>query len=64
MRVPAHHIAVFEDSANGILAAHAAGHKVIAVPGVYHQPAPDTLQKANLVLDSLLAFDPVMLQDL
>lgn len=64
LHVAAHHIAVFEDSANGILAAHAAGHKVIAVPGAYHRPAPDALQKADLVLDSLLAFDPVMLQAL
>ncbi len=64
MRVPAHHIAVFEDSGNGILAAHAAGHVVIAVPGAYHRPAHDTLQKADLVLDSLLAFDPAMLQQL
>jgi hypothetical protein len=37
---------------------------VIAVPGTYHRPAADTLAKADLVLDSLNAFDLAMLAEL
>jgi beta-phosphoglucomutase-like phosphatase (HAD superfamily) len=57
-------IAIFEDSGNGILSGYAAGMKVIAVPGAYHRPSPDTLAKADLVLESLTAFDVTMLTDL
>jgi HAD superfamily hydrolase (TIGR01509 family) len=53
---------VFEDSANGILAGHAAGAHVIAVPSTYLRPPVDVLQKADIVLDSLHEFTPVMLR--
>jgi HAD superfamily hydrolase (TIGR01509 family) len=56
--------AVFEDSANGILAGSAAGTKVIAVPHTYHRPGDDVLRRSALVLDSLLDFTPAMLLDL
>lgn len=62
--VPVEKTAIFEDSANGILSGHAAGAKVIAVPGAYHRPAADTLAKADLILDSLADFDLAMLKDL
>ncbi len=55
---------VFEDSTNGILAGHAAGAKVIAVPGTYHQPGQDVLDKADLVLGSLAAFSPELLEQI
>ena len=56
--------AIFEDSANGILAGYAAGVKVIAVPGEYHRPAEMVLAKANRVLDTLTEFKLDMLSDL
>jgi beta-phosphoglucomutase-like phosphatase (HAD superfamily) len=55
-------IAIFEDSGNGILAGHAAGVKVIAVPSAYHGPAPDALAKADLVIESLADFRLDMLE--
>lgn len=54
--VPAERIAVFEDSANGILAAYEAGNRVIAVPSYYYQPSSEVLQKAALVLPTLADF--------
>ena len=62
--VPVEMTAVFEDSTNGILAGHAAGVKVIAIPSAYLRPPDDVLQKADLVLSSLLDFIPDMLQRL
>lgn len=53
MGVPVERAAVFEDSTNGILSGHAAGVKVLAVPGAYHKPAAEVLAKADRVLDSL-----------
>ncbi len=64
MKVPVEQVAIFEDSSNGILSGHAAGVKVIAVPGAYHRPPAEILAKAALVLDSLNNFDLVMLADL
>lgn len=55
---------VFEDSANGILAGVAAGARVIAVPGAHHKPAGDVLNKADIVLESLTAFSPSLLEQL
>jgi HAD superfamily hydrolase (TIGR01509 family) len=42
-----------EDSHNGILAAHAAGLRVIAVPNHEFPPGPKALAAADVVLDSL-----------
>ncbi len=47
-----------EDSGAGIRSGKAAGMKVIAVPDPRFPPAPDALALADLVLDSLEAFDP------
>jgi HAD superfamily hydrolase (TIGR01509 family) len=57
-------VAVLEDSGNGILAAHAAGNRVIAVPSYYFKPPPDVLQKAALVLPTLSDFTLDMLERL
>ncbi len=62
--VKAGEIAIFEDSANGILAGLSAGVKVIAVPGPYHRPSDAVLQSADLVLQSLHDFSPEMLDAL
>ena len=51
--VPPAACAAVEDSANGIRAAHAAGMRVIAVPNRRYPPAPDALDLADVVLDSL-----------
>ena len=53
-----------EDSGNGILAGAAAGMKVIAVPDPRFPPQPATLAKADVVLDSLHAFDLALLESL
>jgi len=45
--------AVVEDSGSGILAGKAAGAFVIAVPNKALMPSPDSLQSADLVLESL-----------
>jgi HAD superfamily hydrolase (TIGR01509 family) len=64
MDTPIEHIAVFEDSGNGILAGVAAGAQVIAVPHAYHRAADDVLQQVARVLDSLHEFTPEMLDEL
>ena len=45
--------AAVEDSANGILAAHAAGMHVIAYPNRHYPPTADTVGLADVVLASL-----------
>lgn len=42
-----------EDAPNGILAAHAAGMAVVAIPPHFHPPSPDILALADVVIDSL-----------
>jgi HAD superfamily hydrolase (TIGR01509 family) len=64
MGVPTGHMAVFEDSPNGILAGLEAGARVIAVPARDHPPSDDVLRGASLVLDSLHDFSLEMLRDL
>jgi len=64
MGVSTGHIAVFEDSANGILAGLAAGVKVIAVPARDHPASAEVLSRASLVLDSLHDFSLGALRDL
>jgi len=49
---PASAVAV-EDAHNGILSAHAAGLKVVAVPPHFNPPPASTLALADVVLDSL-----------
>ena len=55
---------VFEDSTNGILAGHAAGVRLVAVPSRYLPPPADVLNQADRVLASLVEFEPGMLRDL
>jgi HAD superfamily hydrolase (TIGR01509 family) len=50
--------AAIEDSANGILAARAAGMRVVAIPNPDYPPGDDALGAADLVLDSLDALTP------
>jgi HAD superfamily hydrolase (TIGR01509 family) len=51
--------AAIEDSANGILAARAAGMRVVAIPNADYPPGEDALGAADVVLDSLDALTPV-----
>jgi beta-phosphoglucomutase-like phosphatase (HAD superfamily) len=45
--------AAVEDSQNGILAANAAGMRVIAIPNRHFPPDEHALDQADVVLDSL-----------
>jgi HAD superfamily hydrolase (TIGR01509 family) len=45
--------AAVEDSTNGLLAASAAGMRVIAIPNDAHPPAKEGLDAADVVLDSI-----------
>jgi HAD superfamily hydrolase (TIGR01509 family) len=45
--------AAIEDSRSGILAARAAGLRVVAIPNRSFPPAPETLAEADVVLDSI-----------
>jgi HAD superfamily hydrolase (TIGR01509 family) len=45
--------AAIEDSHNGILAAHAAGMRVIAIPSEGYAPGPDAVAAADVVLGSV-----------
>jgi HAD superfamily hydrolase (TIGR01509 family) len=53
-----------EDSTNGIASARAAGLRVVAVPNRATPPTPDALQRADVVLDSLVDLDPAVLEPL
>ena len=64
MGLQADRTAVFEDSANGILAGVAAGMRVFAVPSAYHRPPADVLVQAARVLGSLEEFHADMLKEL
>src|SRR3954453_13351129 len=52
--------AAIEDSTNGIRSAEAAGMFVAVVPRPDFPPAPDALELADLVLDSLVELPPVL----
>ena len=54
---PAECVAV-EDSTNGLLAAAAAGMRVIAIPNPAHPPAERGLRAADVVLDSIAELTP------
>ena len=50
--------AAIEDSHNGIVAAKAAGLRVVAVPNRHFPPGEDALAEADVVLDSLAGLTP------
>ena len=50
--------AAIEDSTNGLLAAHNAGMRVIAIPNDAHPPADEGLAVADVVLDSIEKLNP------
>ena len=50
--------AAVEDSTNGLLAARAAGMRVIAIPNDAHPPAQEGLDAADMVLDSIDELTP------
>jgi HAD superfamily hydrolase (TIGR01509 family) len=52
------HAAAVEDSNNGILAAKAAGMRVLAIPNQHFPPDPEALEQADVVLDSLAELTP------
>jgi HAD superfamily hydrolase (TIGR01509 family) len=52
------HAAAVEDSNNGILAAKAAGMRVLAIPNRHFPPDPEALEQADVVLDSLAELTP------
>jgi HAD superfamily hydrolase (TIGR01509 family) len=52
------HAAAVEDSNNGILAAKAAGMRVLAIPNRHFPPGDDALAQADVVLDSLAELTP------
>jgi HAD superfamily hydrolase (TIGR01509 family) len=49
--------AAIEDSTNGLLSAHAAGMRVVAVPNAAFPPAPRGLEVADVVLGSIAELD-------
>ena len=51
-----------EDSHNGILAAHAAGLRVIAIPNHEFPPGEEALERADVVLDSLERLTPAVVE--
>jgi len=60
--VPPAEAAGIEDSHNGILAARAAGLRVIAVPNHEFPPGPDALAAADVVLGSLDELTPEVVE--
>jgi HAD superfamily hydrolase (TIGR01509 family) len=58
MQVDPESTAAIEDSTNGLLAAHNAGMRVIAIPNDAHPPAEKGLSKADVVLDSIEDLQP------
>jgi HAD superfamily hydrolase (TIGR01509 family) len=58
MGVDPRRAAAVEDSTNGLLSAHAAGMRVIAIPNDAHPPADKGLAVADVVLDSIEDLEP------
>jgi HAD superfamily hydrolase (TIGR01509 family) len=58
MGVDPRRTAAVEDSTNGLLAANAAGMRVIAIPNDAHPPAEKGLAAADVVLDSIEDLTP------
>jgi HAD superfamily hydrolase (TIGR01509 family) len=57
-----HACAAVEDSTNGLLAADAAGMRVIAIPNAAFPPAPEGLEVADAVLDSIAELTPELVE--
>jgi len=64
LRVPPATCAVVEDSGNGIRSGHAAGARVIAIPGGAHQPDAETLHLAAVVLKRIQELTPEVVRRL
>ncbi|MEA2448704.1 MAG: hypothetical protein QOG63_636 [Thermoleophilaceae bacterium] len=60
--VPAERCAAVEDSTNGLLSAHAAGMRVIAVPDPRYPPSDEALAVADVTLGSLDELTPEAIQ--
>lgn len=58
MGVDPRNTAAIEDSTNGLLAAHNAGMRVIAIPNDAHPPSDEGLAVANVVLESIENLTP------
>jgi HAD superfamily hydrolase (TIGR01509 family) len=58
MNVDPANTAAIEDSTNGLLSAHNAGMRVIAIPNDAHPPAEKGLAVADVVLDSIEKLSP------
>ena len=58
------HAAAVEDSANGLLAARAAGMAVVAIPNRAFPPGEDALAAADVVLDSISELAPATVERL
>ena len=58
MQVDPNNTAAIEDSTNGLLAAHNAGMRVIAIPNDAHPPAEKGLEVADVVLESIEDLQP------
>jgi HAD superfamily hydrolase (TIGR01509 family) len=56
--------AAVEDSANGLRAAAAAGMKVVAIPNSHFPPTKEELSVADVVLPSIRALDPGIVEAL
>ncbi|MGZ5359657.1 MAG: HAD family hydrolase [Solirubrobacterales bacterium] len=61
---PPERCVAIEDSGNGILAAHAAGMKVIAVPNPELPPAPHTLDLAEAEIATIAELSPALVERL
>lgn len=62
MAVEPANAAAIEDSTNGLLAAHNAGMRVIAIPNDAHPPAEKGLAVADVVLDSIEDLEPGVME--
>jgi HAD superfamily hydrolase (TIGR01509 family) len=60
--VEATNAAAVEDSHNGILAAKAAGMRVVAIPNKRFPPGPEALAQADAVVDSLADLTPEVIE--
>lgn len=60
---PARTVAI-EDSGAGVSSARAAGMPVVLVPGSEFPPAPEVLEQADLVLDSIARLDGAAVENL
>jgi HAD superfamily hydrolase (TIGR01509 family) len=61
MGVDPRETAAIEDSTNGLLSAHNAGMRVIAIPNEAHPPAEKGLAVADVVLDSIEKLTPAVI---